>query len=80
MYWTILIIHYTSGVAGVGTGPQGHLQTHLVYASMRECGTAMNHVMDAVRIVHRDAWAQCDETRSISISDAPQKRPNEAND
>ena len=71
MKWTILVIYYSTNVAGIGD-----LQTHVVFPSYKQCGQAMMPILDVVKQTYPDAWAHCNGTRTLSSSPRPKPRPD----
>jgi hypothetical protein len=70
MKWAILVIYYSTNVSGIGD-----LQTHVAFPSYKQCGQAMMPILDVVRNTYPDAWAHCEETRTLSSSPIPKPRP-----
>jgi hypothetical protein len=70
MKWAILVIYYSTNVSGIGD-----LQTHVAFPSYKQCGQAMMPILGVVKQTYPDAWAHCEETRTLSSSATPKPRP-----
>jgi hypothetical protein len=71
MKWAILVIYYSTNVSGIGD-----LQTHVAFPSYKQCSKAMMPMLDVVKQTYPDAWAHCEDTRTLSSSAKPKPRPD----
>ena len=70
MKWAILVIYYSTNVSGIGD-----LQTHVAFPSYKQCSQSMMPILNVVKQTYPDAWAHCEDTRTLSASPIPKPRP-----